>query len=94
MPHSVSAAMGKAAARPPSPPTDRLILPAAAILILSATSAVLAADFSLKDSGYAAAPAYDWTGLYFGAHMGYAWGNSNWTASTVDTGENLRQRLA
>jgi high affinity Mn2+ porin len=26
--------------------------------------------------------AYDWTGLYFGGHTGYAWGNSNWTASS------------
>jgi high affinity Mn2+ porin len=25
--------------------------------------------------------AYDWTGFYFGAHLGYAGGTSNWTAS-------------
>jgi high affinity Mn2+ porin len=24
--------------------------------------------------------AYDWTGLYVGAHLGYAWGPSNWSA--------------
>ncbi len=24
--------------------------------------------------------AYDWTGLYVGAHLGYAWGHSNWSA--------------
>src|SRR5262245_2579080 len=24
--------------------------------------------------------AYDWTGLYVGAHLGYAWGRSNWSA--------------
>ena len=24
--------------------------------------------------------AYDWTGLYVGAHLGYAWGHSNWRA--------------
>jgi high affinity Mn2+ porin len=23
---------------------------------------------------------YNWTGLYLGAHLGYAWGNSNWSA--------------
>jgi high affinity Mn2+ porin len=23
---------------------------------------------------------YDWTGLYVGAHLGYAWGHSNWNA--------------
>src|SRR4051812_43292584 len=22
---------------------------------------------------------YDWTGFYAGAHLGYAWGRSNWT---------------
>src|SRR5215472_14630504 len=24
--------------------------------------------------------AYDWTGLYVGGHLGYAWGHSNWSA--------------
>ena len=56
---------------------------------LIASCAVFAADASLKDAGYAAAPAYDWTGLYFGGHMGYAWGNSNWTASTLDPAETF-----
>src|SRR5215472_15217623 len=27
--------------------------------------------------------AYDWTGFYLGGHIGYAWGNSNWTANTT-----------
>jgi len=81
MPHCVSAVLDKAAASPPSTPADRLILPAAAILILSATSAVFAADTSLKDTGDAAAPAYVWNGFYVGGHIGYAWGTSNWTIS-------------
>ncbi len=25
---------------------------------------------------------YDWSGFYAGGHLGYAWGNSNWTASS------------
>ncbi len=29
-----------------------------------------------------ATSAYDWSGLYAGGHLGYAWGSSNWTAST------------
>ena len=45
--------------------------------------AVLAADVGLKDSGYSAPPAYNWTGFYFGGHVGYAWGGSNWAASTT-----------
>src|ERR1700730_12201487 len=27
-------------------------------------------------------PSSTWTGLYAGSHLGYAWGSSNWTAST------------
>ena len=35
------------------------------------------------------AQAYDWTGLYVGGHLGYAWGRSNWSlpldlASSLD----------
>jgi high affinity Mn2+ porin len=30
--------------------------------------------------------AYDWTGFYIGGHLGYAWGNSNWTASSIASG--------
>src|SRR5215469_2747372 len=26
---------------------------------------------------------YDWTGFYLGGHLGYAWGNSDWTASST-----------
>jgi high affinity Mn2+ porin len=29
-----------------------------------------------------ASSGYDWTGFYAGGHVGYAWGNSIWTAST------------
>ena len=29
----------------------------------------------------AAPAAYDWTGFYVGGHLGYAWGNSNWTTA-------------
>jgi high affinity Mn2+ porin len=72
------------AARIPSrearPTQQRLAFPAAAILLLSATSAGFAADASLKDSGDAAAPCA-WNGFYAGGHIGYAWGTSNYTIS-------------
>ena len=55
-------------------------IPAAAIVLLSATSAT-AADASLKDTGDTAAPAYAWNGFYVGGHIGYAWGTSNYTIS-------------
>ena len=29
---------------------------------------------------------YDWTGFYVGGHMGYAGGNSNWTATPTQAG--------
>ncbi|MGO9487035.1 MAG: carbohydrate porin [Rhodomicrobium sp.] len=62
-----------------------LALSAAAIVALSAGSA-LAAD--IMPAGQAAVPdaepsAVDWTGFYLGGHLGYAWGNSKWTASTA-----------
>jgi high affinity Mn2+ porin len=31
----------------------------------------------------APSPAYDWSGFYPGGHLGVAWGNSNWTATTT-----------
>jgi len=30
-----------------------------------------------------ATSSYDWSGFYAGGHLGYAWGNSNWTSSTT-----------
>src|SRR5208282_1272477 len=64
---------------------------AGAIFSLVSSGATFAADlpaanppaspatpFSYWD-GYAGAS--DWTGFYIGGHIGYAWGNSNWTAS-------------
>jgi high affinity Mn2+ porin len=53
----------------------------ASVAILLTGGAAAAADLAYK----APAPSalYDWTGFYFGAHTGYAWGNSNWTASSA-----------
>jgi outer membrane immunogenic protein len=50
-----------------------------------------AADLSLaplyKAPPAAAAPAYDWTGFYFGVNGGGGWGHSGWSANA--TGINL-----
>ena len=64
------------ASREARPTQQRLAFPAAAILLLSATSAGFAAGMSLKDTGDTGAP-YEWTGFYAGGHIGYAWGTSN-----------------
>jgi high affinity Mn2+ porin len=50
----------------------------AAITALIGTSA-LAADMAVKAPPQLSA--YDWTGFYLGGHMGYAWGNSNWSTT-------------
>src|SRR5580700_4207620 len=44
-----------------------------------------AADDVTKDSAIPyAGPATDhWNGFYAGGHLGYAWGSSNWTASSL-----------
>ncbi len=56
---------------------------AAAIVTMSARSAV-AADIVPGEAGpvsHTEPSTFDWTGFYLGGHLGYAWGNSNWTAS-------------
>jgi len=55
-------------------------------LSLIASCAAFAADITSKESAavsYAEPYAADWSGFYFGGHVGYAWGGSNWTASTT-----------
>src|SRR5215471_18039726 len=48
-----------------------------------AAAPAMAADVSMPVKASWQPPvaqAYDWTGLYVGAHLGYAWGHSNWSA--------------
>jgi high affinity Mn2+ porin len=52
-----------------------------AIVALAAAGRAVAADMPLKAPP--SLPAYDWTGFYAGGHFGYAWGNSNWTATST-----------
>ena len=52
------------------------VIAVAADLMLSAASG-RAADLSPPPG----AAEYDWKGAYLGGHLGYAWGNSNWTTS-------------
>jgi len=53
-------------------------------VVLATCTFAIAADLPLK----AATPIanYDWTGFYVGGHMGYAGGNSNWTANPTQAG--------
>jgi high affinity Mn2+ porin len=54
----------------------------ASVAILLAGGGATAADLAYKAPATPRSAAYDWTGFYFGVHEGYAWGNSNWTASS------------
>ena len=61
-----------------------------ALAVLS-TSAALAADLPAKAPIYNPAPAYSWSGLYIGAHGGYAWGENTITdASFGGTTQKLK----
>ena len=52
---------------------------------------VAAADLPVKAPPQL--PAYDWTGFYAGGHLGYAWGNSNWTTPGVSGSLDLAQPI-
>ena len=53
--------------------------------LLTTAERVLAADDIVATKAPAipeSVPSSTWTGFYAGGHLGYAWGSSNWTAST------------
>src|SRR6516164_5347167 len=52
---------------------------------------VAAADLPVKAPPQL--PAYDWTGFYAGGHLGYAWGNSNWTTPGISGSLDLAQPI-
>ncbi len=67
--------------RTPLAGSSWLALAAAAISLMSAGAAA-AADLASSEAAatsYKDSPLYDWTGFYLGGHLGYAWGNSDWT---------------
>ena len=55
-----------------------------ALFLFDASNWTVAADPSTTTSrkaapvSYGLPSAYDWSGFYVGAHLGYAWGRSNW----------------
>ena len=53
---------------------------------LVVSCSAFAADITPKKAAevsFAEPSAVSWTGFYLGGHMGYAWGTSNWAASTA-----------
>jgi high affinity Mn2+ porin len=60
-------------------------------LLVAIAGTAAASDLPVKAPP---APAtYDWTGLYAGGHMGYAWGNSNWSTTGVSGAFSLAEPI-
>jgi outer membrane immunogenic protein len=73
----------------------KFLFTTAAVVAFSSASA-LAADMPTKAPVIKAAPMFDWSGFYVGAHAGYGWGRSTWTALTesdiADIGDRFPMR--
>jgi len=55
----------------------------AALLRLTEPGAAADLPVAMPVKALPISTAYDWTGFYLGGHLGYATGNSNWTAGTT-----------
>ena len=67
----------------------REILTAGIVVTALCGVPALAADMPVKAPMIAAAPMFNWSGLYAGVNAGYGWGESRWQnpAPTSDTGD-------
>src|SRR5690349_8999500 len=58
----------------------KFLLTGAALAVLAVATPALAADMAARGPVYkapAAAPLFNWTGFYAGAHVGYGWGDAS-----------------
>ena len=65
----------------------------ASVLVGSILLPVMASSASGGDASSIPEASYNWTGFYFGGHLGYAWGNSNWTSGTASGSFSLAQQI-
>jgi outer membrane immunogenic protein len=67
---------------------NKLLHGSFALALLVASAPAMAADLPMKAPYNAplAAPAYDWSGFYIGAHVGYDWESFNFNGFHTDTG--------
>jgi outer membrane immunogenic protein len=70
---------------------SRSLLASFATLITLTAAPATAADMGMpvKAPPPAAAPVYNWTGFYIGAHVGGAWGDKDWTSTATFGGPVL-----
>jgi len=62
---------------------SRFLAPISVLAFSFSVSASLAADLPATPAYKAPAiSVFNWTGFYAGAHIGYGWGNTNWTTPT------------
>src|SRR6516165_2016257 len=61
------------------------------LLALGTVAADLSSVLAMKAPPAPDPAAYDWSGFYLGGHLGYAWGNSNWTTPGVSGSLDLFQ---
>lgn len=64
----------------------KLLLSGVALAALIAAAPVSAADMPVRGPVYKAAPVavFNWTGFYFGGHLGYGWGDGVNVGNNVD----------
>ena len=60
-------------------------------LVRSTVAADLSSVLAMKAPPAPVPAAYDWSGFYLGGHLGYAWGNSNWTTPGISGSLDLFQ---
>jgi len=74
----------------------KLVPGAVAVIMLASAGSAVADDTVMTKAPaipYSNSPSYNWTGSYAGSHIGYAWGSSNWTASTPVAARNVSGSL-
>jgi outer membrane immunogenic protein len=63
----------------------KFFLATTAFVLLAAASAE-AADMSVRPAYAPPPPVYSWTGMYWGANVGYSWGKSKYDATLTGVG--------
>jgi outer membrane immunogenic protein len=63
------------------------------VMAAAMATGALAADLPRKAAPYYSAPGFSWTGFYLGVNGGYAWGDTSWSSTGVDTNYKVKGGL-